>query len=163
MSSVTDYRKGVRAFSEAQWSKSLYHNQERSLLFDEARALWVAKEVTARENAGKMKAKAFKTKTENEGETVTLIRLRQNGVDQENHPIYEETWTNAKGFYTKDAPSERDQGSGTLIDQSATFQLPYDADVDEIDFEVLSREQRWKVVGIIIYSDHLEVRAERKT
>ncbi len=163
MSQITDYRGGVRALSEAQWSKSLYHNQERSPLFDEVRALWVAREIAARENTGKLRAKTFKTKTENEGETITLIRLRQSGLDQENHPIYEETWTNVKGFCVKDAPSDRGLEVGALIKQPAKFQLPCDVDVDEIDFELLSGEQRWRVVGTIIHPDHLEIEAERKT
>ena len=161
MSQVTDYRKGVRAFSDAQWSKSLYHNQERSFLFDEIRALWVAREVAARENTGGMKAKTFRVKTEKEGEIITLIRLRQNGIDQENHPLYEETWTDVKGFCTKQDPSGRELGAETS-EQSATFQLPYDADVDEVDFEVLSGGVRWKIVGITVYPNHLEVKAERK-
>lgn len=159
MSQVTDYRKGVRALTEAQWSKSLYHNQEKTPLFYETRALWVSREIAAREN---MQATTFKTRTETEGEPVTLIRLRQIGIDQENHPVYEETWTSVKGFCTKETPSERELGAGTLIEQSATFQLPYDADVDETEFEVLCRELRWKIVGITVYLDHLEVRAERK-
>lgn len=119
----------------------------------------MGREVAARASA---RAKNFKVKAEREGETVTLIRLRQAGIDGENHPIYEEALTEVKGFHSKQAPSERELGAGTFPEQEATFQLPYDADVDETDFEVLSGEVRWKVVGIIVYPDYLEVKTERK-
>ena len=133
MSQVTDYRKGVRAFSKAQWSKSLHHNQEKSPLFYEVRALWVDREIAAREN---MNAKLFKNKALNEGEAITLIRLRQVGIDQESHPIYEEVWTDVKGFYEKQSPTESSRQLGSIVGQQGTFLLPYDADVDEVDFEV---------------------------
>lgn len=110
-----------------------------------------------------MKAKSFKVKAQEAGETITLIRLRQVGIDQENHPIYEEAWTNVKGFCSRQSPSERELGPGTSLEQSATFQLFYDADVDEIDFEVSHRGVRWKVVGVdAYYPEYLMVRVERK-